>query len=181
MNRKVIRTFAILVFLLVLNFIFWENIWTDSLQEQTGQQDHQEHLHMEHQEQAGRSKARIIDTLKSIRDPDHQRKRIIGMLRHAWDGYEKFAFGADHLLPISKTRNDWLKLGLTILDTLDTAFIMGQMDIYHKCRIWIKEEFQLNANQGVSIFETNIRVVGGFLSAYALTDDDLFLEKAIQV
>ena len=33
----------------------------------------------------------------------------------------------------------------------------------------------------ISVFETNIRYVGGLLSAYALTGDDLFREKALHV
>ena len=33
----------------------------------------------------------------------------------------------------------------------------------------------------ISVFETNIRYVGGLLSAYALTGDELFLEKATHV
>ncbi|CAG7786722.1 unnamed protein product, partial [Allacma fusca] len=33
-------------------------------------------------------------------------------------------------------------------------------------------------NTSVSLFETNIRIVGGFLTAYALTRDDLYLDQA---
>ena len=33
----------------------------------------------------------------------------------------------------------------------------------------------------ISVFETNIRYVGGLLSAFALTGDDLFREKALHV
>ena len=33
----------------------------------------------------------------------------------------------------------------------------------------------------ISVFETNIRYVGGLLSAYALTGDDMFRDKALHV
>lgn len=33
----------------------------------------------------------------------------------------------------------------------------------------------------ISVFETNIRYLGGLLSLYALTGDDLFKEKAVHV
>ena len=33
----------------------------------------------------------------------------------------------------------------------------------------------------ISVFETNIRYVGGLLSLYALTGDDLFKSKAVHV
>jgi mannosyl-oligosaccharide alpha-1,2-mannosidase len=118
----------------------------------------------------------------SLSSDEAKRLKVIGMMRHAWDGYEKYAFGADHLEPISKGRNEWMGLGISILDSLDTSYIMGEMDIYHKCREWIKKNFTIDpVKYRISLFETNIRVVGGFLSTYALTNDQLFLEKAIQV
>ena len=36
-------------------------------------------------------------------------------------------------------------------------------------------------NQGISVFETNIRVLGGLLSIYDLTSDENFLQRAVQV
>lgn len=33
----------------------------------------------------------------------------------------------------------------------------------------------------MSLFETNIRVLGGLLSAYALTNDKVFLDKAVDI
>ena len=36
-------------------------------------------------------------------------------------------------------------------------------------------------NASVSVFETNIRIVGGFLTAYVLSGDEIFVEKAHQV
>lgn len=111
-----------------------------------------------------------------------ERNRIIGMMRHAWNGYEKYAFGSDHLKPITKTSHEWLGLGISILDAVDTSYIMGEMHIYEKCRKWIKDEFKIDPESyNISVFETNIRVVGGFLSTYALTKDQLFLDKAIKV
>ena len=45
-------------------------------------------------------------------------------MKHAWKGYKTYAWGHDHLKPISKSRNDWLNLGLTLIDALDTLWIM---------------------------------------------------------
>lgn len=45
--------------------------------------------------------------------------------RHAWKGYKKYAWGHDHLKPITGTFHDWFNLGLTIVDALDTIYIMG--------------------------------------------------------
>lgn len=45
--------------------------------------------------------------------------------RHAWLGYRKFAWGHDELKPVSKSFNEWFGLGLTLIDSLDTMWILG--------------------------------------------------------
>ena len=103
------------------------------------------------------------------------------LTQKAWKGYKSFAWGMDELQPNSKRGHDWFKMGLTIIDTLDTAYLMGETDIYNECRDWVQNSFHLNESQRSSVFETNIRVVGGFLSTYNLTGDTLFLDKAREV
>lgn len=53
---------------------------------------------------------------------------VVGMLQHAWTGYTKYAWGHDHLRPITQTHHDWFGLGLTIVDGLDTLWILGLTD-----------------------------------------------------
>lgn len=52
---------------------------------------------------------------------------------HAWDGYEKYAYGYDELLPVSNgsttNLNGW---GVTIVDSLSTIKLMGLDDIYER-------------------------------------------------
>ena len=50
---------------------------------------------------------------------------VVEAFKHAWVGYKKFAWGHDHLKPISASYHDWFGLGLTIIDSLDTMYIMG--------------------------------------------------------
>lgn len=45
--------------------------------------------------------------------------------RHAWKGYKDFAWGHDELRPISKSYGEWFGLGLTLIDALDTMWILG--------------------------------------------------------
>lgn len=45
--------------------------------------------------------------------------------RHAWKGYKDFAWGHDELKPISKSYTEWFGLGLTLIDALDTMWILG--------------------------------------------------------
>lgn len=54
-----------------------------------------------------------------------KQKAVVNAFLHAWKGYKTYAWGHDHLKPISQIYNDWFHLGLTIIDSLDTLYIMG--------------------------------------------------------
>jgi mannosyl-oligosaccharide alpha-1,2-mannosidase len=59
---------------------------------------------------------------------------------------------------------------------------MGMEEEYQKARDWVAANATFyNVDASVSVFETNIRFVGGFLTAYALTGDQLYAEKALAV
>ena len=50
--------------------------------------------------------------------------------RHGWNGYKKYAYGFDELRPLTaKGNNNRYGWGLTIVDSIDTAIIMGLDDI----------------------------------------------------
>lgn len=109
--------------------------------------------------------------------PERQEAVRKAML-HAWNGYEKYAWGKDELKPVSKSHQNWLDIGLTIIDSLDTLWIMGLKDQFQKARDWVESSLSFNKNRDVSTFETSIRVFGGLLSAYDLSKDKMFLDKA---
>ena len=66
------------------------------------------------------------------------------MAKHSWDGYVKYAWGDNELKPISKRGHSAAifgkntKMGATIVDSLDTLYMMGMMDAYNKAREWVK-------------------------------------------
>lgn len=50
---------------------------------------------------------------------------------HAWSGYKKYAWGRDELAPVSRHyKTTFGDLGVTIVDALDTAILMGLWDEY---------------------------------------------------
>lgn len=106
-------------------------------------------------------------------DQEHRANAVIEMFRFAWDGYYKYAYPHDDLLPktnnFSDSRNGW---GLLMVDALDTAIIMEQQDIVDIILDIIPTvDFTKNNSPGpvsTSLFETNIRYVGGMLSSYDL-------------
>ena len=117
------------------------------------------------------------------------------MVLHAYSGYAKYAWGANEHRPIAKTSHGANvfgsnTLGITIIDSLDTIYLADLKEFYLKSRQWIDKDFRIDlvrplsssssssssfsrSFQGseVSAFEINIRLVGGFLSIYALTND----------
>ncbi|GAA6082506.1 mannosidase, alpha, class 1B, member 1b [Tachysurus ichikawai] len=98
--------------------------------------------------------------------------------RHAWKGYTDFAWGHDELKPISKSYSEWFGLGLTLIDALDTMWILGLKKEFEDARQWVATQLSFGKNVDVNLFESTIRILGSLLSTYHLTGDALFLEKA---
>jgi len=66
----------------------------------------------------------IQNTYVSGPENDRQ-KAVVNEFLHAWNGYRTFAWAHDELKPVSKGWVDWMGVGLTIIDSLDTMYIMG--------------------------------------------------------
>lgn len=50
---------------------------------------------------------------------------------------------------------------------------------FNEAREWVATQLNFNINQDVNLFESTIRILGGLLSTYHLTNDQLFLDKAV--
>ncbi|KAJ8869391.1 hypothetical protein PR048_030967 [Dryococelus australis] len=71
------------------------------------------------------------------------------MMKHAWDNYVRYAWGKNELRPISKRGHSASifgsqSLGATIVDGLDTLYIMGMMDEFKQGRDWIEENLHFD-------------------------------------
>lgn len=61
--------------------------------------------------------------------------------KHSWDSYVKYAMGLDELMPISQRgKNTFGGLGATVVDSLDTLWIMGLKEEYQKGRDWVDRD-----------------------------------------
>ncbi|XP_050424507.1 mannosyl-oligosaccharide alpha-1,2-mannosidase IA [Adelges cooleyi] len=118
---------------------------------------------------------------------NEKRNTVKAMMKHGWDNYVKYAWGKNELKPVSKREHSGsvfgsASIGATIVDSLDTLLIMGLNDEYKRGRDWVANNFTLdNVRVDISVFETNIRYIGGFLSCYAMTGDTIFRDKAVYV
>uniref|UniRef100_A0A1I8FC30 alpha-1,2-Mannosidase n=1 Tax=Macrostomum lignano TaxID=282301 RepID=A0A1I8FC30_9PLAT len=82
------------------------------------------------------------------------RDKVRDMMRFAWTSYERYAWGMNELRPSANRR--------PIVDAVDTLYM---------------NEFA----RRVSVFEMNIRFIGGLLSVYYMSGDRLFVDKAVQL
>lgn len=76
---------------------------------------------------------------------------VIASAKHAWNAYKEFAWGHDNLKPLTHAPHDWFGLGLTIIDSLDTLYIMNMQEgmnrnfsFSSKCSLKFSYGFYLN-------------------------------------
>ncbi|KAI0230855.1 Endoplasmic reticulum mannosyl-oligosaccharide 1,2-alpha-mannosidase [Lamellibrachia satsuma] len=110
-----------------------------------------------------------------------EQKAVIDTFRFAWSNYREHAWGKDELKPVTGHGTNWFGVGLTIVDSLDTLYIMGLKKEFAEAREWVAHHLVFNSTMEVSLFEIVIRELGGLLSAYYLSGDQVFLEKADQL
>lgn len=119
-----------------------------------------------------------------------KRQRLVrNAFLHAWEGYKKSAWGHDEVKPVSGRSNDnfngW---GATPVDVLDTLLIMDLPQEYDYVRQHAHDiDFHLvgggrsaygSSDGRIPVFETAIRYLGGLLSAYDLSGDELMKHRA---
>ena len=100
--------------------------------------------------------------------------------RHAWQGYMQYARGHDDLKPISGQPRDWYPVPLLMspVDALDTLLLLGLDKEANEARELIVGQLSFDQDIEVQNFEVTIRLLGGLLSAYQMTDDPRLLALA---
>ncbi|KOC65029.1 ER degradation-enhancing alpha-mannosidase-like 2 [Habropoda laboriosa] len=98
------------------------------------------------------------------------REEVRSMFDHAYSSYLTYAYPYDELRSLSCDGFDtWGSFSLTLIDALDTLAVMGNFSEFRRVTEIISARANFEANINVSVFETNIRVVGGLLSAHLLS------------
>src|SRR5213075_1846993 len=117
------------------------------------------------------------------REDEHARQlaaRVRTEFLHAWNNYERYAWGHDALRPLSKTAHDWYgqSLLMTPVDALDTLVLMHLDAEAMRTRSLIVSDLSFDRDIYVKNFEITIRLLGGLLSGYQLTGDKRLLKLA---
>ncbi|CAM9853566.1 unnamed protein product [Ascophyllum nodosum] len=114
---------------------------------------------------------------RKVMEPEERlqlKEEIREMFHHGYDGYMKHAFPGGELLPLSCQSGELhlVKLPLvTLVDSLDALAIMGNASEFRRAVRLVSEGLDVTADVDVSVFETNIRLLGGLLSAHLLASD----------
>ncbi|CAL8253232.1 unnamed protein product [Arctogadus glacialis] len=103
-------------------------------------------------------------------DMEGIRQRIKSMFYHAYNSYLDNAFPYDELRPLTCDGQDtWGSFSLTLIDALDTLLVLGNNTEFQRVSSLLQDTMDFNMDVNASVFETNIRVVGGLLSAHLLS------------
>lgn len=105
------------------------------------------------------------------------------MFYHAYTSYMDNAYPADELMPLScmprwravdQSRGDiddtLGNFSLTLVDSLDTLVVMGDIEEFDRALRLVVRDVSFDNDVVVSVFETNIRMVGGLLSGHVLAE-----------
>ncbi|KAJ1145768.1 hypothetical protein NDU88_012052 [Pleurodeles waltl] len=109
------------------------------------------------------------------------RNQVLEMFDHAYGSYMKYAYPADELMPLScrgrvrgiePSRGDiddvLGQFSLTLIDTLDTLVVLNKLDEFEEAVHKVVLDVRLDNDVVVSVFETNIRVLGGLLGGHVM-------------
>ncbi|GAA2156354.1 hypothetical protein GCM10009760_57250 [Kitasatospora kazusensis] len=101
--------------------------------------------------------------------------------RHGWEGYKRAAWGYDEVRPVSGTRHDFFAsghtFGLSIVEALDTLWLMELDDEVKPAADWIEAHFDPAVDADIQVFEAVIRLVGGLLAGYLCTGRPALLAR----
>ena len=107
-------------------------------------------------------------------------QEVIHETRRSWQAYKKYAWGHDVLKPLTKSYQDWYNEPLYIspIDAYSTLYLMGMKDEAKEIENYVVDSLDFNKDVEAKIFEVNIRILGGLLSMYELSENPLVLNKA---
>ncbi|XP_029001621.1 ER degradation-enhancing alpha-mannosidase-like protein 3 isoform X2 [Betta splendens] len=109
------------------------------------------------------------------------KNQVVEMFDHAYKNYMDHAYPADELMPLTcrgrvrglePSRGDvddaLGKFSLTLIDTLDTLVLLNKTTEFEAAVRRVLSDVRLDNDIVVSVFETNIRVLGGLLGGHSM-------------
>ncbi|RWA14420.1 hypothetical protein EKO27_g683 [Xylaria grammica] len=117
-----------------------------------------------------------------------RQQQVKAEMERGWAGYWQYARGHDELTPVSKKfRDPFCGWAATLVDSLDTLWIMGMEDEFKAALVEVEKiDFSVGKRAEIPVFETTIRYLGGLIAAYDVSGGKsggygILLEKAIEL
>lgn len=125
-------------------------------------------------------RASDADVEKSDAVARKRRAEVKAAMVHTWNGYKSHAWGRDEIKPgTGGYTEDWGGIGMTILDSLDTLWLLGMRQEFDEAMEWVRSpKLDFSRVGAISVFETTIRALGGLLGAHTLSGEDIFASRA---
>ena len=73
------------------------------------------------------------------------------------------------------------RVALTLVDSLDTLWLMGMKEEFRSGLQWVEESLALESLQEVSVADYGARLLGGLLAVYEIAHSEVLLVKAAKV
>ena len=120
---------------------------------------------------------------KDVSIQAERREAVVRAFTKSWNAYRDRAWMWDELAPVSGGhKNTFGGLGATLVDALDTLWIMGLKDDFRRAvKAVATLDFMSTRDSSLNLFETTIRYLGGLLSAYDLSGEPVLLRKAVDL
>ncbi|UKZ94460.1 uncharacterized protein TrAFT101_009332 [Trichoderma asperellum] len=114
---------------------------------------------------------------------EHRQRAVKQVFTKCWTSYREYAWKSDELAPVSGgKKNPFGGWAATLVDALDTLWIMDMKPEFDEAvQAAATIDFSKTDLDQVNVFETNIRYLGGFISAFDLSGDERLLHKAVEV
>ncbi len=113
----------------------------------------------------------------------HRRDAVRNSIKKCWESYREYAWDYDELTPTTllgvDTYSGW---GSTRVDALDTLWIMGlHTEFREAVQAVAAVDWDSSTSRSCSLFETNIRYLGGLLATYEMSGEKVLLDKALDL
>ena len=110
-------------------------------------------------------------------------QNLKSIIKKSYQTYSKQCFGSDFIRPLTGECVNHSGLALTAIDSLDTLILIGDTDDVEQINEYLKSKDSFCKPKSTSFLHTKdliAHIVGGLISAYSLTANDLYLKKAIE-
>ena len=110
-------------------------------------------------------------------------QNLKGIIKESYQTYSNKCFGSDFIRPLTGECVNHSGIALTAIDSLDTLILIEDSDNVEQINHYLKNHDNFCKPRSDNFIHTKdliTHIVGGLISAYSLTSNELYLRKAIE-